>query len=283
MLYDFNNLKVFVRQHLGIDPDKITSNFKPIIEKLTQKQLDESIKIDADDIIFTDKKGNKHKGFLYIESGYSQRTIEMSGTRLPKFHILNCRTIQVQRRKKNFNGHYVFSTEVIIMKEVDDTDKELSLCGNCHKLHPETVIGMNTTEFRNKFILNDSVLGEFSDSELPKNVFTNFWGYTPDWSNTSKNYRMKKKFTCEDCGINLNQNFVNGYYLETHHIDGNPKNNDEDNFKCLCVLCHASVDKFHQENYSKGSSRRKLIDFIKLFEDELWRVGNKHLNRYKQL
>jgi len=282
MVYDFNDLKLFVQRHLGIDPDKINSKFKPITEKLTQWQLDESAEISLDGIFFTDRKGYKHKGFLYIESGYSQRTIEKVGRRLPRFHILNCTTIQEQRQRKNFNGHYVFSTEVITMKEIDDTTQELSLCGNCHKLNSKTTRGMKTSEFRDQFILDDSVEGEFVDSELPKDVSTDFWGYTPEWYETSRNYRMKRKFTCEDCGINLNQNLVNGYYLETHHIDGNPKNNDEDNFKCLCVLCHANIDKFHQENYAKGSGRRKLMDFIKLFEDELRRIGNKHLDRYKQ-
>jgi hypothetical protein len=69
MVYDFNELKVFVQRHLGIDPDRINSKFKPITEKLTKAQLDQSVEINLDGITFTDKKGNKHKGFLYIESG----------------------------------------------------------------------------------------------------------------------------------------------------------------------------------------------------------------------
>jgi hypothetical protein len=282
MIYDFNELKFYVLNNFGIDPDKINSNFKPITEKLTKAQLDKSVEINLDGIIFTDNKGNKHKGFLYIESGYSQRTIEKVGGRVPKFHILNCKTIHEQKQRKNFNGHYVFSTETIIMEDIDGINKELTLCGNCHKIHEDTISGMTTTDYRNQFILNDQIEGEFYESELPMEVTTDFWGYTPDWQETSKNYRMKRKFTCEDCGINLNQNLVNGYYLETHHIDGNTKNNDESNFKCLCVLCHASVDVYHKENYSKGSARQKLTDFIKLFEDELRRVGNKHLSNYKR-
>lgn len=282
MLYDFKELKDFVQLHLGVDSDRIVSNFKPITERLTKSELDDSVVIDFEGITFTDKKGNKHKGFLYIEGGYSQRTIEQTGTRLPKFHILNCQTIKEQRQRKNFNGHYVFTTEVITMEDVDGVVKDLILCGNCNRINSNTNRGMTTSEYRESFLLNDQIEGEFFEVELPKNVTTDFWGYTPEWYETSRNYRMKKKFTCEDCGINLNQNLVNGYYLETHHIDGNPKNNDEDNFRCLCVLCHASVDKFHKENYSRGSSRQKLSDFIKFFEDQLRRVGNRHLSEYKK-
>jgi hypothetical protein len=282
MIYDFIELKDYVKNNFGVDPDSVNSKFKPIIEKLTKAQLDKSVDINSDGIFYIDKKGNRHKGFLYIESGYSQRTIAQTGTRLPKFHVLNCQTINEQKQRKNFDGHYVFSTEAITMEDIDGIIKELTLCGNCHKIHSATLRGMTTSDFRELFILNESVEGEFFESELPKDISTDFWGYTPDWYETSRNYRMKKKFTCEDCGINLNQNLANGYYLETHHIDGNTKNNDEDNFKCLCVLCHASVDKYHKENYNKGAAKQKLLDFIKLFEDELIEVGNKYLRDYKK-
>lgn len=280
-MYDFSELKTFVQVHLGIDPNMVTSKFKPITEKLTKAQLDSTVEITFEGIVFTDSKGNRHKGFLYIESGYSHRTIQQTGTRLPKFHVLNCQTIQEQKQRNNFNGHYVFSTEVITMEDIDGVTKELTLCGNCNKLHSETIKGMPTSQYREQFILNEQGEGVFLETELPKEVPTNLWGYTHDWNDLSRNYRMKKQFTCEDCGIKLNQNLVNGYYLETHHIDGNPKNNVEDNFKCLCVLCHANVDQFHEENYSKASSRKKLTDFMKLFEDELVNVGNKYLSKYR--
>jgi hypothetical protein len=282
MVYNFSELKHLVEETFGIDTDRINSNFKPITEKLTKAELDKSVEIDSNGITFTDKNGNKHKGFLYIESGYSQITYEKTGTIVPKFHVLNCVTINEQKQRKKFNGHYVFTTETIKMEDRDGVVKELTLCGNCHKLHAETERGMKTTEYREKFIINDDYQGEFFESELPKEVSTDFWGYTPDWHEMSRNYRMKNKFTCESCGIKLNQNLVNGYYLETHHIDGNTKNNDEANFKCLCVLCHASVDQYHKENYSRGSARQKLVDFIKLFEDELRKVNNKHLSNYKK-
>lgn len=282
MIYDFKNLKEFVQAQLGINSDKVNSKFKLITEKLTKAQLDESVEINANGITFTDKKGNKHKGFLYIESGYSLSMIEKAKTSVPKFHILNCETIKNQRLRSNFNGHYVFSNEIIKMEDrYDHVVKEPRLCGYCSMQNSDVTKGMKTSEYREKFILVDKTDGNFSDNELPINISTDFWGYTLDWDETSKNYRIKRKFTCENCGINLNQNLVNGYYLETHHIDGNPKNNEEGNLRCLCILCHANSNSFHQENYSKGSGRQKLVDFIKLFEDELKRVGNIYLGRYK--
>jgi hypothetical protein len=218
----------------------------------------------------------------YIFSHNAGATREAVTKEMIENFLIPTPEINEQKQRKNFDGHYVFSTEAITMEDIDGIIKELTLCGNCHKIHSATLRGMTTSDFRELFILNESVEGEFFESELPKDISTDFWGYTPDWYETSRNYRMKKKFTCEDCGINLNQNLANGYYLETHHIDGNTKNNDEDNFKCLCVLCHASVDKYHKDNYNKGAAKQKLLDFIKLFEDELIEVGNKNLRDYKK-
>lgn len=284
MIYDFTDLKVFVKQQYGVDPDSVNSNFKPITQKLSRAELESNVEFNLDGIFLVDKKGNKHKGFLYIEAGYSRATAQRNGWRtiVPKFHVANCETIQQKRRIKDFDGKYVFSNEAIEMEDIDGTIKELEICENCVKMQRQVVRSrMKTSQFKQEVILNGEEQGNFGDSELPKDVTTEFWGYTPEWHEASKNYRMKHKFTCEECKIELNQNMANGYFLETHHIDGNKKNNDEDNLKCLCVLCHANVDLVHRENYSRGPARQKLRDFIQLFEDELLRVGNKYLSRYK--
>jgi hypothetical protein len=284
MIYDFIELKYFVKQRLGVDPDSVNSNFKPITQKLTRAELEKNVEFNTDGIFFVDKKGNKHKGFLYIEAGYSRVTAQRNGWRtiVPKFHVANCETIQQKKKVRDFDGKYVFSNEIIEMEDIDGLTKELQICENCVKMQRPVVYSkMNTSEFKEEVILNGEDEGNFLDNELPKDVTTEFWGYTPEWHEASKNFRMKNRFTCQDCGIPLNQNMANGYYLETHHVDGNKKNNDDDNLKCLCVLCHANVDDAHRENYSRGSTRQKLRDFINLFEDELRRVGNKYLDRYK--
>ncbi len=283
MLYDFIDLKMFVKG-LGIDPDSINSTFKPITEKLTKAQLDKNVEFDLDGIFFIDQKGNKHKGFLYIEAGYSRATAIRNNwpTIVPKFHIVNCGIIQEKKSKKDFNGKYVFSNEVITMEDIDGVTKELEICGYCIKLNFEGSRGMKTSEYRDNVILNGQEDGNFFESDLPKDVSTDFWGYTADWDETSKNFRMKNKFTCQDCGINLNQNLTDGYFLESHHLDGNKKNSGDDNLKCLCVLCHANFDDTHRDNYSRGSGKQKLVDFIKLFEDKLRQVGNKYLDNYSR-
>lgn len=283
MLYDFRDLKYFVQSRLGVDPDTINSNFKPITKTFTRAELEKNVEFERDGIYYIDKKGVKHKGFLYIEAGYSREVALRNGwkTIVPKFHVVNCFTIQQKKSARDFDGKYVFSNEAQTMKDLDGLTKDLEICGNCLKLHVDNIYNkMTTTEYRDEVILNGDEEGNFMESELPKDVTTDFWGYTPEWDETSKNYRMNKKFTCEDCGINLSSNYANGYYLETHHLDGNKKNNDDYNLKCLCVLCHANIDKIHQDNYSRGAGKQKLRDFINLFDDELRRIGNKYLGKY---
>jgi hypothetical protein len=281
-LYDFSELKIFVQRQYGVDPDRVSSRFNPIIERLTRAQLDKNVIIGDKGIFFVDKEGNKHKGFLYIERGYNRQTAIQRRwqTIVPKFHTCNCVTIQEQKAKKNFDGHYIFSTEVIKMIDLDDVEKELSICMNCVRSSDALRAGMTTSEYREEVILDEDANPNFRPSEMPKAIPTNFWGYTSDWDEASKNYRMKMKFTCEDCGLVLNQSFAFGYFLETHHLNGNKKDNSDSNLRCLCVLCHANVDEIHRQNYSKGFSGQKLRDFIRQFEDKLRVVGNRYLDSY---
>lgn len=282
-LYSFQDLREYVEKRLGVDIENINSNFQPIKEKLNHIQLNKNVEFKPDGIFYIDKKGVKHKGFLYIEKGYTQRTVMDNNlaTRVPTFHVANCQTIEEQKRRINFNGHYVFSTEVVWMEDYDKVMKQPRVCKHCVRLSSEVHNGMLTDEYREKVILNNAKEGNFFKTELPKDVTLNFWGYTASWDEERRNYRMKMKFTCEECGINLNKTFADGYYLDTHHIDGNKKNNDEDNLQCLCVLCHANNDEYHKANFSKGANKQKLVDFIRGFEDELRKVGNKYLSKYK--
>lgn len=282
MIYDFSELKELVRT-FGINPDLVNSKFQAITEILTRTELDKNVDIESSGIYYKDKNGNRHKGFLFIEKGYNREEAIRGGwnTIVPKFHISNCITIQEQKRKINFDGHYVFSNQVVKMEDLDGSIKELLICKNCVKISNNVYNGMSTSNYRDMIILNEDSEPNFIDSELPKDVTTDLWGYTSDWDEQSKNYRIKKRFTCENCGIELNKNIADGYYLETHHLDGNKLNNNEENLKCLCVLCHSFSNDYHIENYSRGSGKQKLIDFIKLFEDKLKNVGNEYLGKYK--
>lgn len=276
-LYAFSNLEEQVKKSFKVDPDKVESTFefKRIKQELRQKDIKHKVAFEraGEQGIYYNEDGILYKGFLYIQS-YNPKLAAVRGfNTLPVFHISKCKTISDQIKKDNYNGHYIFENAIVFMKDVDGVEKDLRLCGNCRR---ETGLpSMHTTEYYNNFIKNDKVSGNLKAKDLPKEYETNLWGYTPDWYEKSQEYRQKKKFTCESCGIRLDG--ANGWYLDTHHISGRKTNNTTHNLKCLCVLCHANVDEVHQRNFSTGRNRQRLEEFVQRFRKELSRLGNQYI------
>ncbi len=59
--------------------------------------------------------------------------------------------------------------------------------------------------------------------------------YHPEWDTISKLIREKFGWKCARC--------ASSDLLQTHHIDGNPKNNHEENLIPLCATCHLQIEK----------------------------------------
>lgn len=60
---------------------------------------------------------------------------------------------------------------------------------------------------------------------------------------------------CEQCGWGEKNPYTNKIPLEIHHIDGNYKNNTEDNLQLLCPNCHALTNNF--KSRGQGREHRK--------------------------
>lgn len=279
-LHNFEFLKVYIEKELGIDTSKSKSNFTPIREIFrTKRELDASVAINDDGIFYTDEKGKKHKGFLFIAGGYKVETALARGwnTIVPKFHIVNCATILQQKARSNFNGHYVFSQKVELVEDIDGVEKEITLCKNCINSQTEIKRVLRVSDYVDKYILNKDTEANFDDDDLPEGKVFEESAYTEDWDFKSQAYRISVRFTCEDCGIRLNENYGDGFFLETHHNDGNKANNENYNLRALCTLCHSNIDSNHKKNYSKGANKIKLDKFIELYREKLIKVGNRHL------
>jgi hypothetical protein len=279
-LYSFTNLTLFVKKNYGIDPDAVVSSFQRITAKLSHQELNNRVRQTNSGFFYKDDNGVEHKGFLYIGRGYSKpypdkETGEL--TIVPRFHTCNCETIASQIARNNYDGHYVFSAMAVEMDEHDGTKKDPKLCSRCHTMIPRLRSRMTTTQYE-EILRNEAELaGNFRAADLPKHIDVLESGYTPDWVDKSREYRLKRRFTCENCGIRLNERFVDGYYLETHHLNGVKTDNRDMNLKCLCVVCHAFVDKEHQDNYKQGPNNEKLRSFLQLFREKLIEVKNPYL------
>lgn len=83
---------------------------------------------------------------------------------------------------------------------------------------------------------------------------------------------IKYDSKCCECGWSKVNPTTGKIPLEVEHIDGNGKNNKEDNLKLLCPNCHSLTSTYKALNKGKGRKVRlqKLADkTIK----EVWRSG----------
>ena len=76
-------------------------------------------------------------------------------------------------------------------------------------------------------------------------------------SNHIKTYLFEKyNNKCARCGWGEKNNFTNKIPLEVDHIDGNYKNNKEDNLILLCPNCHSLTSTYKGANLNYGRKER---------------------------
>lgn len=77
-------------------------------------------------------------------------------------------------------------------------------------------------------------------------------------SKNIKHYLLEKyNYKCEICGWGETNSFTNTIPLEIHHIDGDYRNNKEENLKVLCPNCHSLTETHKSHNKEGRIGRRK--------------------------
>ena len=73
-----------------------------------------------------------------------------------------------------------------------------------------------------------------------------------------RKYLMNKySCKCQLCGWGKVNPYTNTIPLEIHHIDGDYKNNNEDNLQLLCPNCHALTETYKSHNKNGRKQRAK--------------------------
>ena len=67
----------------------------------------------------------------------------------------------------------------------------------------------------------------------------------------------KYDYKCAKCGWGEINIYTNNIPLEIDHIDGNYKNNNENNLILLCPNCHSLTSTYKGANLNKGRKTRK--------------------------
>lgn len=221
-----------------------------------------------DDGIYLEYEGKKYRGYMFIKEPY----ISQYGS-YPKFHLTRCHTIRQFIEEGRFKIRYEWSNSNI-NDLIDKTtrqvykDEILEYCGYCRRELFEEI--ENTEDFFET--LDKSIIEE-------NNIEVDIFGYAREWQKISKSYRMKKNFTCESCGIKIDD-LINRRYLHTHHKNGDKTNNRENNLECLCVLCHSFKDIKHEENFDKKRMLNEIKIFVKIYRAQLELLKNPYLKRY---
>lgn len=175
---------------------------------------------------------------------------------LPKFHICECKT------REEYSG-FKFAASMPVDIYCRDTRKQLTepqfleLCKNCIAKSQK---GLFSFLAKGKpwfeYVL------EFACSNNELAIKKRRDGYVVLWKNISEAVRERDNFKCELCNIELSKY---KYFLEVHHKDYNKINNRGENLQSLCVLCHATIDSLHLNNFKRNSY--KVNTFINEFKD----------------
>ena len=82
-----------------------------------------------------------------------------------------------------------------------------------------------------------------------------------------KTYLFNKyKNKCARCGWGELNRYTKNIPLEIEHIDGNYKNNNEENLILLCPNCHSLTSTYKGANLNKGRKSRKKYANNSIFD-----------------
>lgn len=236
-----------------------------------------------DDGVYLNINGNFQRGFMYIKRPYLTRynkNVDNINER-PRFHLVECSTIEQQRNDGNFDNRYFWSNSPYISLFDYDTgeeyqEKALNLCWNCQQIITDQI--SNTSDFHNLLDLNDEVI-ENNEPEAETDIFNR----PINWRRISRAYREEQNYICEECGFggeDLENNF-DKRYIHTHHINPNELlNTHRENLKAVCVLCHYKQDMHHQSNFEKRRMKRELISFVTKYRTRLIEIGNLYVEEF---
>lgn len=257
-IFSFDGLKNLLRLR-GFTIDDSKGAYTPIKpEDVTRQEIEEGkMEFDEDGIFVIDEYGERRQIFLY------KRKYHLEEYGKPRFHICKCQTLDGFLARGSFQKEYRrANTETVPVIDMDDgnEDKQISslpLCKYCiNQLRQQgqaIASSMNSEEFV-------ELLKMAGQSSPKQEVEVDIFGYTKDWEQISRAYRESKNYTCERCGIHI-ENPFDRQFIHVHHKNGNKMDNRLVNLECLCIRCHSKVDDAHRLNFSSGANRILLDEF----------------------
>lgn len=266
MLYTFSKLAQKLTQ-LGY-PEAIESGFRSIRVDFNAETFKKAVREGkirfSEDGIYLTHEGKEWKGYMYMPTYRIKQYNSM-----PRFHLTRCEKIQ-ELFTIGYGFYYKWSNNKL--NDITDRDthqiyenQKLQLCSHCQS----SINGIRNTEDFFETL-------ETEEEQEIENVEVDIFGYTLNWEKISRAYRKEKEYTCENCGIKI-ENSYDKRFIHTHHKNGNKLINRKDNLECLCVLCHAKTDERHEQNFNKKRMQSEVKTFVYKYRQQLTEIGNKYL------
>lgn len=260
-IYDFSALKDFLREKgYTIGTRSAYEPFTPEDVKAIDVTSGK-MSFKTDGLYVQGSDGVERQVFLYKKDYHLDKYDK------PRIHICKCQIIEEFINSGGFNAHYVrANSEPVPVIDLDDsrTRKQISglpLCTYCRRMYIGEYI-RNSSDFV-------QLLSSANDNEeVTEDVELDLFGYTRDWDSISKAYREKNNYTCERCGLKIDDTY-DRQYIHVHHRDGNKLNNNVNNLKCLCVYCHAHVDRVHNRRLTTGANGIIYRGFLDRYSDDI--------------
>lgn len=260
-IYDFSSLRNYL-VHLGYIVEQAQGYREIRPEEVTIDSINRGeLEITPEGIYVIGPGNLRQQVFLYKRDYHLERYGK------PRFHICKCTIINEFIESGGFRDHYVrANSDPVPVKNMDNRYREeevdeLPLCRYC------------LNQIRKYDNITSSEFVELlrqarADEEEPEVQEVDIFGYTRDWDYISKSYREAHNYTCEKCGLKIDDLF-DRQYIHCHHKDANKLNNKEGNLQCLCLRCHSEVDEFHRQNLTTGANRIIYEDFIRKYPKQI--------------
>ena len=190
---------------------------------------------------------------LYIKDTHQSRSILLySKEEARRFHVAECKTLEAMRRKRRFERYVVTTRKdgIFLVEatdpetdEVEELETELLVCKNCLNFLNYDLFAAAGVKTKDR-IWKEFSLDEFFDAYITffcsKPTYTDLTappgGYAPRWGKFSLQIRAERNWTCEKCGVKLEQHKS---LLHAHHKNGVVSDNKHSNILVLCKECHS--------------------------------------------